>query len=349
LPRNSEIAVSEANSVDTEPHSTTALGGDNTQGWNWHPNLPIKPAPVFNFPPTPVALARWFAQSWLQLSNRVITLAISVLTWLYLQPALERCREIEFGWIAQMWGRNIALMLIIAGGLHLYFCKFKKQDKTLKFDKREQTQDHKAFTFNSQILDNMFWSLASGVTIWTAFEAASMWAFANGYITLLTFEQQPVWFVLWIIAIPMFNSMHFYLIHRLLHWPVLYKRFHSLHHRNVNVGPWAGISMHPLEHVFYFSSVLIHWVIASHPVHVIYNLQFQSLNAVYGHCGFENLLIGGKRRLALGTFYHQLHHRFFECNYGTAEVPVDVWVKSFHDGSAEAREIIRRQRQKLHA
>lgn len=340
--------MSEATTPDSHSEQASNLGGGNSQGWNWHPELPIEPLPIFNFPPTPVKFARWFANAWLSLSNRIITLLISVATWVYLQPALERCREFELGWIAQMWGRNLALMLVIAGGLHWYFCMRKKQAKRLKYDKREQAQNHKAFTFNDQVLDNMFWSLASGVTIWTAFEVLSMWAFANGYITMLTFSEHPVLFVLWILVIPMFNSAHFYVIHRLLHWPVLYKRFHALHHRNVNIGPWAGISMHPLEHIFYFSSVFVHWLVASHPVHIIYNLHFQALNAVYGHCGFENLLIGGKRRLGLGTFYHQMHHRFFECNYGTAEVPVDVWVKSFHDGSVESREMIRKQRQKLH-
>ena len=338
----------EINAIDSRSQQPSELGGGQTQGWNWHPDLPLQPMPIFNFPPTPLKFARWFARSWLTLSNRVITLLLSIVTWLYLQPALERCREFEFGWVAQMWGRNLALMIVIAGGLHLYFYRYKKQGTALKYDKRDQIQDHKSFTFNNQVLDNMFWSLASGVTIWTALEAVSMWAFANGYITMLTFAEHPVWFVLWMIAIPMWNSAHFYAIHRLLHWPVLYKRFHALHHRNVNVGPWSGISMHPVEHVLYFSSVVIHWVVASHPVHVIYNLQFDALNAVYGHCGFENMLIRGKRRLPLGTFYHQLHHRYFECNYGTGEVPIDVWVDSFHDGSAQARNAIRRRRQAMH-
>jgi lathosterol oxidase len=42
---------------------------------------------------------------------------------------------------------------------------------------------------------------------------------------------------------------NFYLIHRLLHWPSLYKMAHSLHHRNANVGPWSVLSMHPIEYI----------------------------------------------------------------------------------------------------
>ena len=37
-----------------------------------------------------------------------------------------------------------------------------------------------------------------------------------------------------------------------------------------------------------------------------------------------------------GDFFHQLHHRYFECNYGTSEIPFDKWFGTYHDGSAEA-------------
>ncbi len=330
--------------VNTSP---TELGGGNTQGWNWHPNLPIEPMPIFVSPFSPARFARWFGRTWLWVSNRVVTLILALATWWFLQPALERCREFEFGWIVQILGRNILLMVVIAGGLHLYLIRYKKQSNTLKYDRRDQAQASKAFLFNDQVWDNIFWSLASGVTIWSAFEVMSMWMFANGMISMLSFSEHPILFIGWLLLIPMWNSVHFYAIHRLLHHRALYKRFHALHHRNINIGPWAGISMHPVEHLLYFSAVCIHWIIASHPIHVIYNLYFSGLNAVYGHCGFENLLIGGKRRLALGTFYHQLHHRYFECNYGTAEVPIDGWAGSFHDGTSQARDAIRERRQAM--
>ncbi|MGB7184537.1 MAG: sterol desaturase family protein [Burkholderiaceae bacterium] len=336
-----------ANNTVPATSNDASLGGGSSQGWNWHPDLPIKPMPVFTWPFSPAKFARWFGRTWLTLSNRVVTLVISIATWLYLQPALERCREFELGWLAQMYARNIALMLVVAGGLHLYLITFGRQGVQLKYDRRPQAQNNKAFTFNNQVWDNMFWSLASGVTVWTAFEAVSMWAFANGYIQLLSWQQHPVLFICWLLLIPVWNSAHFFVIHRILHHPALYQRFHALHHRNTNVGPWAGISMHPLEHLMYFSAVAIHWVVISHPVHVIYNLQFLALNAVYGHSGFENILIRGKRRMSLGTFYHQLHHRYFECNYGTAEVPIDQWANSFHDGSVQARERIRQRRAAL--
>lgn len=53
------------------------------------------------------------------------------------------------------------------------------------------------------------------------------------------------------------------------------------------------------------------------------------------------VVVNGKRRIKLGDFFHQLHHRYFECNYGIAETPWDKWFVSFDDGTPEARQRIR--------
>lgn len=154
-----------------------------------------------------------------------------------------------------------------------------------------------------------------------------------------------MWFVALFLLIPMWSSMHFYFVHRLLHYPRLFKLAHALHHRNVNVGPWTGISMHPVEHALYFSSVLIHFVVASHPLHLLFHLYLESLNPAFTHSGFDGVEVGGKKRLQTGDFFHQLHHRYFECNFGTAEMPWDKWFGSFHDGSVEKQaEVLERQR-----
>ena len=54
--------------------------------------------------------------------------------------------------------------------------------------------------------------------------------------------------------------------------------------------------------------------------------------------------------LPLGTFHHQMHHRYFECNYGGLEIPLDEWTGNFHDGSAESHaQFVERRRQKANA
>jgi sterol desaturase/sphingolipid hydroxylase (fatty acid hydroxylase superfamily) len=42
---------------------------------------------------------------------------------------------------------------------------------------------------------------------------------------------------------------HFYWIHRLIRWKPLYNAIHFVHHKNLKVGPWSGLAMHPLEHL----------------------------------------------------------------------------------------------------
>jgi sterol desaturase/sphingolipid hydroxylase (fatty acid hydroxylase superfamily) len=205
----------------------------------------------------------------------------------------------------------------------------------------------RSFTFNSQLWDNMFWTLASGVTVWTGYEALLFWAMANGYAPVLGFWDNPIWFLLLFPLTPLWISFHFYWIHRALHWPPLYRLAHALHHRNTNVGPWSGLSMHPVEHVMFFSSALLHLIVPAHPVHILFHMQHQALTAATSHTGFEGMLVKDRNRLALGTFHHQMHHRYFECNYGNLEVPWDKWFGSFHDGTAESHMRFKERRRRM--
>lgn len=318
------------------------------QGWNWTPVEPVALSPLFAWPPRLPSIARWLAASWAPLSVRGLILGLAVLTWFFFQPALERCRTFEPGWMLEIWGRNLALMIFVAGGLHLYFYSFARQDRERKFDARALARKSRAFFLRDQILDNMFWTLASGVTVWTGIEAVTLWGFANGAVPMIGWADNPFWFVAVFLLQPIWGSLHFYGIHRLLHWPPLYRFAHALHHRNVNVGPWSGMSMHPLEHLLYLSSGLIHWVVASHPVHFLFHMQMKALEAATSHSGFECIMAGNKSRLALGDFFHHLHHRYFECNYGTLEMPWDRWFGSFHDGTEEAARRMRERRKRAH-
>lgn len=67
-------------------------------------------------------------------------------------------------------------------------------------------------------------------------------------------------------------EFHFYCIHRLIHVPVLYKHIHSVHHNSVNPSPWSSLSMHPIEHLLYWSDSLIHLLLPSHPLLFLYGL-----------------------------------------------------------------------------
>ena len=94
--------------------------------------------------------------------------------------------------------------------------------------------------------------------------------------------------------------------------------------------------MHPVEHVLYFSSVLIHFFIESHPIHVLLHLHFAALGAVLFHTGFEGIVVKGRLKFLLGSFHHQVHHQYYNRNYGTESIPFDKWLGWNHNGTQEA-------------
>lgn len=115
---------------------------------------------------------------------------------------------------------------------------WRKQGRLYKYNGRWQDQGDDTFLFGNQIRDNMFWSIVSGCTIWTAYEVGLWWAYAND---MLPYSANPIWFVVWMILMPILRLFHFYWIHRLIHWELLYKACHYVHHKNVNIGPWSGM------------------------------------------------------------------------------------------------------------
>ena len=44
------------------------------------------------------------------------------------------------------------------------------------------------------------------------------------------------------------------------------------------------------------------------------------------------------------AYTHYLHHKYFEVNYADGVFPLDRWFGSFHDGSPEADEAMKRRR-----
>ena len=184
----------------------------------------------------------------------------------------------------------------------------------------------------------MFWSIASGCSIWTAYEVLTYWMFANNYFLFpINWLESPIYFLILFMMVGHIFQHQFFFFHRLLHWKPLYKSAHYLHHKNTNTCTWSGLSMHPIEHLLYFSAVLIFWIIPAHPLHAIYVLQIASISPVWGHCGF-NKLVFNKLLINNNVYHHSLHHRYFECNYGNPNLPWDKMFGYLHDGSEKTRQ-----------
>jgi len=324
--------------ITSDKPSGNSSAAKTKSAWNYTPALPITTSPYFKIPTKPKQIGRWIISGWFPISERIIILLFAIIASVFFQPAVEESQALAIGWIAEVFLRNFSLMILVAGGLHWYFYIARKQGDERRFDTRPFAKTSKVFTFGSQVQDNMFWTLASGVTIWTLYEVLMLWALANGYAPMLATRTNWLWLALLILLIPMWETTHFFLIHRLIHTSAFYQRVHALHHRNTNVGPWSGLSMHPVEHVVYLSTVLIHFIIPSTPFLIAFHLMYFTLSAATTHTGYQGIVFNGRLVLPLGTFHHQLHHRYFTCNYGGLEMPWDQWTGSFHDGTDESHQ-----------
>jgi len=312
----------------------------NARG-DWLPAKPIALAPINNWPLRPKALAKWlFGFPGYLWPQNAFWLGIAVLTWAYLTPDLATMKNFELWWIALIHLRNMAMILALFGGLHLYFHVYKRQGDTLRFNTEPLATNSRRFLFRNQVRDNMFRTLIISVPTITAYEVISYWAFANGYLGFLDLAGSPVlfwaWFAALVLLAPVIHSVHFYFGHRLLHAKWLYKRFHALHHRNVEIGPWSGLAMHPVEHIIYFSTVVVQWLVALHPVNALFQIQLAAFLPALSHSGFEKLRVNDNLDIDGGGYFHYLHHKYFECNYGGSLTPLDRLFGTFHDGTPEA-------------
>ncbi len=318
----------------------TVFGARNARG-EWRPRKLVLSPPVPVWPPKPVAIVKWFFgfPGFLLPFNALYAL-VAIAVWTWATPSLNTLQRLAPGWILFLLVRNLAIVFVWFGAAHWWLYGRRGQDTQTKYNAKWPSAKSSLFSFGSQYKDNMFWTLASGVTTMTAYEALTLWMYANNRIPWLR-NASPLIMVAWFVAVVFIREVHFWLVHRLIHSKALYKTVHSLHHRNVNPTPWSGLSMHPLEHLLYFSGVLVHWIIPSHPVHAMYNLMHATLAPVPGHSGFDRVELTDGTSLPTGCLAHYLHHKYFEVNYSDGLIPLDRWFGSFHDGSPEADDRLR--------
>jgi sterol desaturase/sphingolipid hydroxylase (fatty acid hydroxylase superfamily) len=323
------------------------FGSEDSRGY-WAPDKRISYGPTFVWPPQPRAFLKWvFGFPGYLLPWNVLYAVAAVGIWMFLTPALERFETPTLSLFGLMLARNLALAILVYGAWHLWLYIWRRQDVAFKYNRKWPSETSSVFTFNNQTYDNMFWTLASGVPIWTIYEVLLLWAYANGLAPMILPGDNPVAFVALFFLVPFIHEVGFYFAHRLLHVPFLYRVAHKLHHRNVNPIPWSGLSMHPIEHVIYFASILLFFIIPAHPIHMINLASRLGLAPAQGHTGFDRVVVGDETTWDTSYYAHYLHHRYHEVNYADGMVPLDKWFGSFHDGSPEADEAMKARRRRM--
>ena len=74
-----------------------------------------------------------------------------------------------------------------------------------------------------------------------------------------------------------------------------------------------------------------------HPAFAVVTLVHAGLSPAPGHAGFERMILKNAN-FDIDAYAHYLHHKHFECNYADGILPLDRWFGTFHDGSLEAQE-----------
>lgn len=146
------------------------------------------------------------------------------------------------------------------------------------------------------------------------------------------------------------HDAYFYWIHRMMHHPLFFKRFHLVHHKSHNPSPWAALSFHPLEAFMEIGIVVL--LVLIMPVtkwHLIFVFMFLMVYNVYGHLGWE-IYPKGFSKTWVGKWIntsvgHNQHHKYSKNNYSLYFLWWDRWMETLrHDYDEKFEEVASRKK-----
>ncbi|AZQ68161.1 sterol desaturase family protein [Silicimonas algicola] len=328
------------------------LSGTRNKRGEWKPNEPLSGvAPIYAMPPQPLRVLRWLPEYLLPWN---LAFAVSGLAWwLFLTPPLETLETLDWRWILPMYAVNAAAVFLFYGAFELRLYITRAQGNRFKYNPKFPADEKSdVFWFGNQVTESILRTFLSGVTVWTLVQALCLWVFANGWVPWLPWTDNWVWLAVLTVLVPVIHEGHFYLVHRLIHVPVLYRWIHSVHHNSVNPTPWSSLSMHTVEHILYFAVGFYYLLIPSHPFILLFALHRAGFGAIPGHVGFDKVELGAGG-MDTHAYGHYLHHKYFEVNYGDGIVPLDAVFGTWHDGTEEGerrmKERFRKKKERMKA
>ncbi|MEZ0470655.1 sterol desaturase family protein [Luteimonas salinilitoris] len=121
------------------------------------------------------------------------------------------------------------------------------------------------------------------------------------------------------------NDIHFYVNHRLLHTRPL-RRYHQQHHRSLVTTPFATYSFHPLEAALLGNVILLPMLLHDFSFAALLSLPVLSLllNNL-GHSNYDYAPGVGPDHWLAASRRHHLHHACYHGNYGFLFNFMDRW------------------------
>lgn len=167
-------------------------GKRNKRG-DWTPNAPVGAAPLFVFPPQPLALLKWLPSYFLPYN--LLFAGLTLVWWRWVLPDVDTMKTFEWGWVLRLFIVNCIAVFLFFGAFELRLYVFRTQGTRFKYNgKWPAEQRSKAFFFQRQNIDNMARTFGTGLPIWTAIEVVILHAFATGAVRWLSFAENPgIW------------------------------------------------------------------------------------------------------------------------------------------------------------
>ena len=236
---------------------------------------------------------------------------------------MESAREgFDLSWILPRFVFNLTLGLVYYGFFFSALYVFSYSQR--KFSPESYP------TFGNMMHNMYYWGL--GIVQWTFWECVMTRLWATDKVGFKSNEEimndnyLMALNLMWILLVPIWRDLHFYIAHRFIHIRAIYKYVHSLHHRNTDPEPFSGMTMHPVEHLYYFSNAFIPSLYCNSLSPLIFLWCFVHLTLApgAGHSGFEDHFQADQ--------YHYIHHAKFECNYGSpSSAFIDQFFGTFRD------------------
>ncbi|MCG6194057.1 sterol desaturase family protein [Leptospira sp. FAT2] len=218
------------------------------------------------------------------------------------------------GFFGIVWGTLLVRYLLFAGTAFLIVWIFLGKRLSHKLIQGKTPERERILHEVKYSLLTFFVFALSGV--YTA------WAQVNGYNLIYdkVSDYGTVYLIFSIFALIVLHDTYFYWTHRLMHNKLLFKHVHLVHHKSTNPSPWAAFSFHPLEAVI--ESGIIPLAAMILPLHqgamIVFFIYMTSLN-VLGHLSFELFPSWFLRSKFTNwhntTTHHNMHHKYFNCNY----------------------------------
>ncbi len=140
------------------------------------------------------------------------------------------------------------------------------------------------------------------------------WLLVQGWVAVFHGNPGPR-VLLELLALLVWNDIHFYAVHRMLHHKRLLHAVHAAHHQSVVTTPWSTYAFHPVEALLLGSVLIPPMLVWSFTPAALLLLPILSLT--YNVVGHSNCRALPKRwRWLSNAQDHHLHHACHRGNYG---------------------------------